>query len=77
MPGQVHTRRHTQGPLSSAWNVPLDGMCWEEPPVSTGQADGTAWEKPRSVSTAIKIPSAATLGRAGDTPREGAARDED
>lgn len=45
--------------------------------MSTGQADGTAWEKPRSVSTAIKIPSAATLGRAGDTPREGAARDGD
>ena len=47
--------------------MPLDGMCCEEPPVSTGQADGTDWEESSSVSTAIKIPSADTLGRAGDT----------
>lgn len=45
--------------------MPLDGMCCEEPPVPTGQADGTDWEEPSSVSTAI--PSLDTLGRAGDT----------
>lgn len=75
--GQAHTWARTTLPLSSAWNAPLDGMCWERPPVSTGQADGTAREKPSSVSTAIKMPSAATLGRAGDTAGEEVAPEEE
>lgn len=70
----AHTRAHTMLPVSTEWNVPLDGMCCEEPPVSTARQMALAWEKPSSVSTAIKIPSAATLGRAGDTPREEVAR---
>ena len=63
------------GPHSTAFE-----QCMECAPgryVSAGRADGTTWEKPSSVSTAIKTPSAATLGRTGDTPREEAAHDED
>lgn len=49
-----------------AWNVPLDGMCYEGPSVSTGQTDGTGLGRVKFCVTAIKIPSADTLGRGGD-----------
>lgn len=77
MPGQVHTRGPTQWCLSA-----LRGMCpWtacarKSLQCPLGRQMALARENSSSVPTAIKIPSPATVGRAGDTPREEVARDE-